>query len=84
MTTKQYENISRNEEKKKKKSSPYHCNNQKKEKKKKKTTESAGSLQLSVTSKSASRAKEMLYTKQSEPGTEEGRGSCAVPSNADG
>ena len=83
MTTKQYENISRNEGKKKK-SSPYHCKKQKKEKKKQRKKQSAGSLQLSVTSKSASGAKEMLYTKQSELGTEEGRDSCAVPSNADG
>ena len=70
--------------KKKKKSSPYHCKKQKKEKKKQRKKQSAGSLQLSVTSKSASGAKEMLYTKQSELGTEEGRDSCAVPSNADG
>lgn len=47
----------------KKNSSPYHYNKQKKKKEKKKT-ESAGSLQLSVTSKSASGTKEMFFTKQ--------------------
>ena len=36
----------------------------KKKKKEKKKTESAGSLQLSVTSKSASGTKEMFFTKQ--------------------